>query len=295
MRLWRNLSLSLKVPLLVAALMIAVAVIASQLVLTTLEDQQVARIRELARLVQTYNQMVGEIAANADTRRRMAERERYVSLGRLSSSLAHEINNPLGGLLNATDTIEKFSDRPDVVRKSTGFLSRGLKHLRDITKATLDANRFARSDEPLEAEDFEDLKLLINPEIRRGGQRLGWHVDLGYGFATTLTGAPVRQIALNLLLNATAAAGPGGQVGLRVWADEKELVLEVADSGPGLSESAEIRLLEGGPAPASGGVGLRVVRELAQSLGGRITCGRRNEATVIEIGLPLSCPQVAPC
>ena len=58
----------------------------------------------------------GAVEARADAERRLAERERFVSLGRLASSLAHEIDNPLGGLLNAADTSEPYADRPDVVR-----------------------------------------------------------------------------------------------------------------------------------------------------------------------------------
>jgi len=96
---------------------------------------------EISRLARTYNSMVGAVAAKAEAERRLAERERFVALGRLSSSLAHEINNPLGGLLNATDTIRSFADRPEVVRQSADLLDRGLRHLRDVTRATLDQNR----------------------------------------------------------------------------------------------------------------------------------------------------------
>jgi len=83
---------------------------------------------ELARLARTYNAMVGAVADKAEAERRLAARERFVALGRLSSSLAHEINNPLGGLLNATDTIRSFADRPEVVRQSADLLDRGLRH-----------------------------------------------------------------------------------------------------------------------------------------------------------------------
>jgi len=101
---------------------------------------------EIARLVRGYNDMVRAIRAKAEIERRLAERERFVSLGRLSASLAHEINNPLGGLLNATDTICTYPDKPEVVRESARLISHGLKHLRDVAKATLDQNRPERAD-----------------------------------------------------------------------------------------------------------------------------------------------------
>lgn len=112
---------------------------------------------EVAALFRTYNDMTGAIEAKVEAERRLAERERFFSLGRLASSLAHEINNPLGGLVNATDTIRKYADHPEVVRDSAGLLERGLKHLRDVARAMLDQNRLETDDVPLKLEDFDDL------------------------------------------------------------------------------------------------------------------------------------------
>src|SRR5690606_21235163 len=95
----------------------------------------------LSRLIDTYNRMTNAVEQRAEAERRLAERERFVSLGRLSSSLAHEVNNPLGGLLNAADTIRTYADRPDVVRQSAELMQRGLSHLREVTRAILHQNR----------------------------------------------------------------------------------------------------------------------------------------------------------
>ena len=243
---------------------------------------------EMARLLRTYNDMAGAVEAKAETERRLAERERFVSLGRLSSSLAHEINNPLGGLLNAADTIRRYADRPEVVRQSADLLARGLNHLRDVAKATLELNRLDRSDRGLAAEDFEDLQLLIGPEIRHHAQHLDWEVDLGGAFRCGQPAAPVRQIALNLLLNACKAVGRGGRVGFTARLDEDRLLLRVSDSGPGLDPSARERLMGAGPVPPGGGVGLRLVHDLVAELGGALSAGRRDGMTVIDVWLPLT-------
>jgi len=88
--------------------------------------------------------MVHAIKAKADAGHRLAERERFVGLGHLSASLAHEIYNPLGGLLNATDTIQTYADKPEVVRRSADLLARGLKHMRNVAKATLETLVYVR-------------------------------------------------------------------------------------------------------------------------------------------------------
>lgn len=240
----------------------------------------------LARLIATYNRMTTAVDARAEAERRLAERERFVSLGRLSSSLAHEVNNPLGGLLNAADTARTYADRPEVVRQSADLMLRGLNHLREVTRAILDQNRLDRAGQPLSVEDFEDLRLLFEPETQQRGQRLIWEVAARPEAMAPLPAAPVRQVALNLLLNAGAAAGSGGQVGLAVTQGAGGLSLAIRDSGPGLSDADLQRLMGADPLPPGGGVGLRLVRDLVAGLGGRISHDHGGGATVIRVDLP---------
>lgn len=241
---------------------------------------------EVARLFRTYNDMVGAITAKADAERRLAERERLVSLGRLSSSLAHEINNPLGGLLNAADTIETYADRPDTVRRSAALLTRGLKHLRDVTAAALDLNRLERRGKKLTRADLEDLRLLVAPEAQRQNQRLGWKIRVSNDDLSSHPAGPVRQIALNLVLNALTAAGKDGAVALSADMTDTGLQLRVCDDGPGLSVAARQRLLTSEPTASGGGVGLRVVRELVTGLDGDIAHERHDNRTIIVVTLP---------
>ena len=240
----------------------------------------------LARLLRNFNDMAGAIDARTEAERRLAERERFVSLGRLSSSLAHEINNPLGGLLNATDTIRTYADRPEVVRQSADLVDRGLHHLRDVSRAILEENRMDRSGRWLSGSDFEDLRLLFEPETTRRGQRLEWNVEGGREMLQNLPSAPVRQIALNLLLNASSAAPEGGAVALSVRAQNGGLELAVADDGPGLSEAAQARLMSKAPVEPGGGVGLRLVRDLVSGLGGGVACERQDGRTEVRVSLP---------
>lgn len=235
------------------------------------------RDAELAQLYHTYNGLIRAVQARTAAERRLAERERYVSLGRLAGGLAHEINNPLGGLLNTVDTIRSYADRPDVVRRSADLLDRGLKHLRDVSRTTLDMHRndgeAGRDAVPLTPQDFEDLHLLIRPEIDRKAQTLDWRVEDGMTCGGQLPAGPVRQIALNLLLNASGITDPAGALGLHVCPDGDALCLCVWDSGPGLSEVMKPRLLSDAPVEPGGGLGLRMVRDLVTSLGGSIELG----------------------
>jgi signal transduction histidine kinase len=241
----------------------------------------------LARLIETYNRMTTAVERRTEAERRLAERERFVSLGRLSSSLAHEINNPLGGLLNAADTILTYADRPEVVRQSADLMQRGLGHLRDVTRAMLDQNRLDRAGQPLRPEDFEDLRLLFEPETASREQVLDWQVEPSAPALAKLPAAPVRQIVLNLLLNAGAAAGKTGRVGLAVTNGRDCLSLAISDNGRGLGHADLARLMASGPLPPGGGVGLRLVHDLVAGLGGTIHHSRHEDQTQIQVDLPL--------
>ena len=241
---------------------------------------------ELGRLFHTYNAMSGAAEAKAEAERRLADRERFVSLGRLSSSLAHEINNPLGGLLNATDTIRTYADRPEVVRESADLLDRGLRHLRDVARATLEQNRMDRTGMPLAPEDFDDLRLLFEPETARMKQQLAWKISGTAQGLKDFAAAPVRQIALNLLLNASAAAGEGGKVGFEAEQNGDGLSLKVTDNGPGIPDPARVRLLTSDPVQPGGGVGLRLVRDMALAGGGDVAYARHDGRSEVSISLP---------
>lgn len=241
----------------------------------------------LARLFATYNRMATAVEARAEAERRLAERERFVSLGRLASSLAHEVNNPLGGLLTAADTIRSYADRPEVVRRSADLMLRGLNHLREVARAILDQHRLDRAGQPLRPEDFEDLRLLFEPEAQSRRQRLDWRIEAGARMLGRLPAAPVRQVALNLLLNAGAAAGPGGRVGFAVTNGGDRLAIAVRDTGGGLAPSDLARLMASGPVPQGGGVGLRIVRDIVAGLDGTIRHERTGGETVILVELPL--------
>lgn len=241
-----------------------------------------------ARLIQTYNRMTTEVERRAEAERRLAERERFVSLGRLSSSLAHEVNNPLGGLLTAADTIRSYADRPEIVRQSAELMQRGLVHLRDVTRAILDQNRLDRAGQPLRPEDLEDLRLLFEPEAASRGQALDWRVAAGPAGLAILPAAPVRQIVLNLLLNAGAAAGRNGRVGLGITNGDGRLSVTVSDDGPGFGAGDLGRLLGSGPLPPGGGVGLRLVHDLVDGLGGTIAHDRSDGITRVRVDLPAS-------
>ena len=64
---------------------------------------------------------------------------------------------------------------------------RGLEHLRDVARAILDQNRLDRTGQPLMAVDFEDLRLLFEPEVASREQTLDWQIAAGDATLAVLT------------------------------------------------------------------------------------------------------------
>ena len=245
---------------------------------------------EFRTLFGAFNELAAAVRDREVLSRQLAEEERLASLGRLASGMAHEINNPLGGLFNALDTLKEHGGRTDVRGRTVDLIERGLKGIRDVVRAALVTYRVDGEANVLRAADVEDLRLLIEPEIRRKALMLRWSND-GYD-EISVSPSVVRQVVLNLLLNACQATPPEGEVAFEARLERPFLLVEVSDSGPGLPETARDVLLaknDRAPIAHSSGLGLWMVRRLVNEAGGAIAVKSRTPTgTTIRITMPLA-------
>jgi signal transduction histidine kinase len=246
---------------------------------------------EFYRLFTRFNAMAGAVNDREELAKRLAREERLGSLGRLASGMAHEINNPLGGLFNAIDTLKRHGANPAVRGPALDLVERGLRGIHDVVRATLASYRVDHEPRGLTPADVDDLRLLVGPEAARKAVQLLW--TNGVTDDLPIPASPVRQILLNLVLNAVRATPVAGQVAVTLAADADSLVIEVDDQGPGLPKEAAV-ILAGPrqPAPladAGGGLGVWITRRMVVELGGGITLGEsRLGGTAIILRLPLA-------
>jgi signal transduction histidine kinase len=244
---------------------------------------------EFGRLFRRYNALVESLNQREQLAARLAEEERMASLGRLASGVAHEINNPLGGMLNAIDTIEHHDSDPVVRRRSLEILKRGLVGIRDVVRATLVTYKSSEADRPLRPSDLDDLRFLVRQEVSRRGLVLIWRNELPDEFA--VPAGPVRQAVLNLLLNACAASPAGNDVVFEARTTGDGLRVCVCDRGSGLPPEVA-RILEANGSdmapPAEGrGLGAWMVNRLVRELGGAVRAIRPpHGGSRIEISIP---------
>lgn len=244
---------------------------------------------EFRRLFAAFNEMAGAVRDREALSRHLADEERLASLGRLASGMAHEINNPLGGLFNAIDTLNAHGGRADVRQRTLALIERGLKGIRDVVRTALVTYRTDADARELNAADVDDLRLLVEPEIRRKRLALEW-TNLGYE-QVPVPASAVRQILLNLLLNACAATPAGGSVTVAAATEGHRFVITVADAGAGMSETAREVLIgpEQAVASGAGGLGLWLVRRLVREVGGTVSVGANEPAgTIVRVTIPLA-------
>ncbi len=249
---------------------------------------------EYGRLLRGYNGLVDALGEREVLAARLAERERESLLGRLAATVAHEVRNPLGGMSTALNTVRKFGDDRTVRSEGLDLIERGLWSIRDVVSSVLAFHRVPTDGRRLGPDDLHDLRILIEPELARRQLQLAWGSSIRdtVGVSATQT----RQIALNLLLNACEASPPGSDIGFEVWirddAGHSELLMQVDDAGPGLPPSVASALTEVGltdPLDPPRGLGIRVVRDLVRSLGGRImsAAGAGGRGSRITVALPV--------
>jgi PAS domain S-box-containing protein len=213
------------------------------------------------------------------TERKLAEAallraEKLAAMGRLASTIAHEINNPLEAAINLL-----YLARTDIAL--TGLTNtwletaeRELARLGNITRLTLGFVRTSASRSDINVvETVEDVLSIF----RHRYEMRDIHIERDYQPHVTITIPPheLRQIATNLLSNAIdAIAGPGSRVTVRVHHEGDLAVILLEDNGVGIPATQLPRIFEAfysTKEDVGTGIGLWVTKELVEKNGGRIS------------------------
>jgi two-component system NtrC family sensor kinase len=241
---------------------------------------------EIGSLFHTYNRMLTQLQEKSDLERQMVHADRLAALGQLAAGVAHEINNPLGGMLVAIDTLKSQNITDSRTAKTIALLERGLGQIKETVGALLvEAKLKSRN---LAPSDIEDVLVLVLPQAHEKRLHFDWHDEVKDEVALPAT--LVRQVLINLLLNAVQAAAQQGEVVCHVGVAGGFLRISVANDGRLLSADEMTHMFEPfSPLSEDGhGLGLWVTYQIVHQLGGEVTAsrieGRMNFVVTLPIG-----------
>ncbi len=197
-----------------------------------------------------YGLMVRDVTEELQARHRLIQAERLSSLGQTVSGVAHELNNPLTGVLGFSELLMNNDGISPETAKQVGIIHREAERCRRIVKNLLTFARKAGPelgsvelnsllDEVLELKEYE-LKVHDVELVR----------DCVANLPVTYADAhQLKQLFLNLVHNAFQAVTDsqtkqGGQISLTIAAEQDQLIVQVADTGPGIPEENIARVFD---------------------------------------------------
>jgi signal transduction histidine kinase len=214
---------------------------------------------ELSRIGEAVLQLVAELEQRGKAEARALSAERLAAVGRMTAAVAHEINNPLMGLITATQTLRLHGENEKIRVQTVDLVDRGLQQIRTTLAALLPQARI--EDRPLEPGDLDDVITLVQVTAASQSAHLSGHIEVDS--ALRVPSAPLRQVMLNLLLNAIKAAGMYGHIEATLKADASKVQLCVFNSGAPLTQEKFRETLEAESGRDPRGFGLWVCQELA--------------------------------
>lgn len=206
--------------------------------------------------------------------------DRLASLGDLLAEVAHEIRNPLVSLKTFMQLLPDHLDDPEfhedfrkVVTEELHRMERLLNTLLGHARPASESARTRDSGDSANlVETFESMQRLLQQRATERGVKLESNLDDALP-APAISEDALRQILLNLILNALDAAPP--RTSIVLWAEQVEptlLEFSIEDSGPGVPLRLRPRLFEPffSTRSGAGGLGLAISKKLAEDVGGSI-------------------------
>ncbi|HLY36500.1 MAG TPA: ATP-binding protein [Candidatus Binatia bacterium] len=239
----------------------------------------------LERTATSLGRLLGaeHVAAELDrTRDLLAHADRLSALGTLSASVAHEIRNPL---VSVRTFIQLLPERLADEEFRTGFRDLALGEIERICGLINDLLAFSRpAPAEREATDLNDLTAqitrLVDAEARRRDVTVSCYADPTLPLVV-VDHAQVKQVLMNVILNAIQACAQHGTVDVRTRTEEtggqRWCAIVVADSGAGIPPEHLEHIFEPffSTKDAGSGLGLFIARQIVVAHGGQIRAGRR--------------------
>ena len=236
--------------------------------------------------------VIEDVTAAVSMEKRLAVSERMAAVGKLAARVAHELNNPLDGIMRYINLALRAHEI-DKREKITDYLQQANSGLLRMTQIVRELAEFSRSahtafdDAGINTILEEAVKVMSDKAVETGVSIIcRFDEDL-----PAIQGTNIFQVFCNLIKNAVDAMPDGGTLTLTTQRGERDVVIEFADTGIGLPDEVE-KIFEPfyttKPPGKGTGLGLAVCKDIVEKYNGRIDATRRSEGgSAFTLHLPL--------
>ncbi|MGE3540042.1 MAG: GAF domain-containing protein [Candidatus Tectimicrobiota bacterium] len=220
----------------------------------------------------------------------LRQSERLAALGSMLAGLAHEIRNPLHTMQLLVYAIQQDCAPQSPLRADVEVLQSEIARLALLVDQCLDVARPRAPEQKRQKlhEVMEETLLVVSTEAKRRHIQLRkhWGRELP---AVLVDGAQMKQVFLNVLLNAMQAMESGGAIDVSLLADEHRLTALIQDQGQGIPEAVQAQLFTPffTTKPQGTGLGLSISQRIVEGHGGCMRIASRpGEGTTVAISVP---------
>jgi signal transduction histidine kinase len=242
---------------------------------------QVTSADEIGTLSTSFNRMAGELRAREgalqEAQKQLIQSEKMAAFGQLGAGVAHEVKNPLAGILACAQLSLRKVENGTSVHRNLTLIEKETKRCKNIVENLL---RFARQEKAvLESTEvdpmLDDAVAIVNHQLELNKVKVV--VEREEGLPRIRANAnQLQQVLINLMMNAQQAMGEKGgtvRVGARRTADG-DVEVSVRDDGPGIPSEIQAKIFEPffttKPGGKGTGLGLSVSYGIVKDHGGEI-------------------------
>ncbi len=250
---------------------------------------------EVGHLAESFNELLSALERSHREIRRLHEMEmeragKMATIGELASSIAHEIRNPLAGILGAVEVIEEDLPEGHAKKAVTQMMKDDILRLnRTLTNLLSYAKPHPLAFRAMDLGAVAEKAIeFVRMRMKRQNVDLTFTVDAGVPLVQADEDG-IMQVLMNVLLNALDAMPAGGPLAVHISAKEGRVRLDVIDSGGGMTPQQQASLFKPFFTTKVKGTGLGLVisKRIIDAHGGEFTLVSRNgHGTTASISLP---------
>ena len=261
---------------------------------------------ELDTLVDKFNEMVSRLQKAYDelelAQKKLVQSEKMASIGSLAAGVAHEVNNPLAGMMHCIERIRKKPDNKEEIIKYAGLMQEATKKIERVTKGLLS---FAR--QPAQSFQETNMNELLENALLLASHKLEKHkieieqIHQVHDLVIRVNKNRMEQVFLNLLLNSVDAIAEKktkykefyGKITISSYRENNYLVILIRDNGSGIPLDHIEKVIDPfytTKAPGEGtGLGLPVSIGIMKEHGGDLEIiSVYHEGTTLKLSIPLT-------